>query len=317
MKYAWIHAHRDSYPVKIMCKVLEVSTSGYYDSLKPTQSPRQQRREQIAAAAEAAYRDSHCIYGYRKVHDDLQEQKIECCRETVRRVLREKGLLSRTKRKFVVTTDSRHQQPVAANVLDRDFQADAPDQKWTGDITYIATRQGWLYLAVVMDLFSRKIVGWATSSSLQATLVLDALGMALRRRTPAAGLVHHSDRGCQYAAADYQRLLADHGIVCSMSRKGNCWDNAPTESFFGKLKVEWVHGVEYADPDLKVRGSGAHVHSRAPLPRAGRRAGPPILPDSEPARARGAAQRSEHLRQRCRRPGRPSERHRTFRTPGA
>ena len=164
-----------------------------------------------------------------------------------------KALLSRTKRKFVVTTDSRHQQPVATNVLDRDFQADAPDQKWAGDITYIATRKGWLYLAVVMDLFSRKIVGWATSSSLQATLVLDALGMALRRRTPGAGLVHHSDRGCQYAAADYQRLLADHGIVCSMSRKGNCWDNAPTESFFGKLKVEWVHGVEYADHDEAKR----------------------------------------------------------------
>jgi transposase InsO family protein len=232
-----------------MCKVLEVSTSGYYDSLKPTPSPRQQRREQIAAAAEAAYRDSHCIYGYRKVHDDLQEQKVECCRETVRRVLRDKGLFSRTKRKFVVTTDSRHQEPVAANVLDRDFQADAPNQKWSSDITYIATRQGWLYLAVVMDLFSRKIVGWATSASLQATLVLDALGMALRRRTPGVGLVHHSDRGCQYAAADYQRLLADHGIVCSMSRQGNCWDNAPTESFFGKLKVEWVHGVEYADHD--------------------------------------------------------------------
>jgi transposase InsO family protein len=249
VKYAWIRAHRDSYPVKIMCKVLEVSTSGYYDSLKPTPSPRQQRREQIAAAAEAAYRDSHCIYGYRKVHDDLQEQKVECCRETVRRVLRDKGLFSRTKRKFVVTTDSRHQEPVAANVLDRDFQADAPNQKWSSDITYIATRQGWLYLAVVMDLFSRKIVGWATSASLQATLVLDALGMALRRRTPGVGLVHHSDRGCQYAAADYQRLLADHGIVCSMSRQGNCWDNAPTESFFGKLKVEWVHGVEYADHD--------------------------------------------------------------------
>ena len=249
MKYAWIRAHRDSYPVKIMCQVLEVSASGYYDSLQQTSSPRQQRREQIASAAEAAYRGSHCIYGYRKVHDDLQERKVECCRETVRRVLREKGLFSRVKRQFVVTTDSRHEQPVAANVLNRDFLADAPDQKWSGDITYIATRQGWLYLAVVMDLFSRKIVGWSTSASLQATLVLDALGMALRRRSPQAGLVHHSDRGCQYAADEFQGLLADHGILCSMSRKGNCWDNAPTESFFGKLKVEWVHGVEYADHD--------------------------------------------------------------------
>jgi len=249
VKYAWITAHHDSYPVKMMCELLEVSTSGYYDSLKPTPSARAQRRAQIAAAAEAAYRDSHCIYGYRKVHDDLEERKIDCCRETVRRVLREKGLCSRTKRKFVVTTDSRHDQPVAANLLDRDFQATAPNQKWSADITYIPTRKGWLYLAVVMDLFSRRIVGWATAASLHTTLVLDALDMALRRRAPAAGLMHHSDRGCQYAANDFQQLLADHRITCSMSRKGNCWDNAPTESFFGKLKTEWVHGVDYDDHD--------------------------------------------------------------------
>jgi putative transposase len=249
VKYAWIAAHRDSYPVKLMCDVLDVSTSGYYDSLKQTKSARTQRRAQIAAAAEAAYRDSQCIYGYRKVHDDLEERKIACCRETVRRVLRDKGLFSRAKRKFVVTTDSKHNQPVANNVLDRDFRADAPNQKWSADITYIPTRKGWLYLAVVMDLFSRKIVGWATAASLHTTLVLDAMEMALRRREPAAGLLHHSDRGCQYAAHAFQQLLADSGIACSMSRKGNCWDNAPTESFFGKLKAEWVHGVDYEDHD--------------------------------------------------------------------
>lgn len=247
MKYAWITDHRGSYPVSMLCEVLGVSLSGYYASLTREPSARAVRRERIGAAAEAAYHDSHGVYGYRKVHDDLQERKVECCRETVRRVLGEKGLVSRTKRKFVVTTDSRHNQPVAANVLDRDFKADAPDQKWTADITYIPTRQGWLYLAVVMDLFSRRIVGWSMSASLHTTLVLDALRMALTHRKPTAGLLHHSDRGCQYAAADFQQLLADHGITCSMSRKGNCWDNAPTESFFGKLKTEWVHGVDYAD----------------------------------------------------------------------
>lgn len=249
MKYAWISAHRDSYPVNLMCDVLEVSTSGYYDSLKATPSTRQQRREAIAAAAEAAHFDNHGVYGYRKVHDELCDRQIDCCPETVRRVLREKGLFSRVKRKFVATTDSRHDHPVAANVLERDFHADAPNQKWSGDITYIPTRRGWLYLAVVMDLFSRRIVGWATAASLHATLVENALGMALARRKPEAGLLHHSDRGSQYAAADFQRLLAVHDITCSMSRKGNCWDNAPTESFFGKLKTEWVYGVDYDDHD--------------------------------------------------------------------
>jgi putative transposase len=247
VKYAWITAHRDFYPVKLMCELLEVSTSGYYESLQSAPGPRQLRREQIAEAAEASYRASHCIYGYRKVHDDLQERKIGCCRETVRRVLREKGLFSRAKRKFVVTTDSKHDRPVAAHLLDRDFTAEKPNRKWTADITYIPTRKGWLYLAVVMDLYSRRIVGWATSGSLHTKLALDAMEMALRRRAPTPGLLHHSDRGCQYAAQDFQKLLAKQSIECSMSRKGNCWDNAPTESFFGKLKVEWVHGVDYAD----------------------------------------------------------------------
>jgi putative transposase len=246
VKYAWIHAHRDAYPVAVMCAVLDVSPSGYYDALNRPPSPRGRRRDQIAQAAEAAYQDSRRVYGYRKVHGDLRAQQIACCPETVRRVLSEKGLFSRTKRKFVVTTDSRHDHPVAPNVLDRAFQAAAPNRLWTADITYIPTRQGWLYLAVVMDLFSRRIVGWAVSGSVHAVLVADALRMALRQRSPAPGLVHHSDRGCQYASAEFQHLLTDHGSTCSMSRKGNCWDNAPTESVFGKLKTEWVHGVDYA-----------------------------------------------------------------------
>lgn len=245
MKYAWIKDQRDQFPVAVMCQVLDVSRSGFYAWLEREPSPTQRRREKIAQAAAAAHRQSHGVYGYRKVHDDLQERKIHCCRETVRKVMNENGLRSRTKRKFVVTTDSAHGQPVAQNLLDRDFQATGPNQKWTADITYIDTGAGWLYLAVVMDLFSRRIVGWSMSASLGAQLVIDAMQMALAQRRPSAGLMHHSDRGSQYASCDFRQLLDDHEIVCSMSRRGNCYDNAPTESFFGKLKAEWVHGQHY------------------------------------------------------------------------
>lgn len=246
MKYAWINEYRDSYPVAVMCDVLEVSTSGYYASLRREPSERQQRRETIAEAAEQAYHESGGIYGYRKVHDDLQDRKISCCRETVRKVLRKKALFSRTRRKFVVTTDSNHTMPVAENLMDRNFEATAVNQKWAADITYIPTDEGWLYLGVVMDLFSRRIVGWSMSDRIQAGLVLDALQMAIDDREPDAGLLHHTDRGSQYASDAFQRLLDDHRIVCSMSRKGNCWDNAPVESFFGKLKTEWVYAKRYA-----------------------------------------------------------------------
>jgi len=246
VKYAWIEEHRDSYPVAVMCEVLEVSTSGYYARVGREPSPREQRRAAIAAAAEEAYHESGGIYGYRKVHDDLQEQEVVCCKETVRKVLQEKALFSRTRRKFVVTTDSDHHLPVAGNLMDRNFEATAPDQKWAADITYIPTQEGWLYLAVVMDLFSRRIVGWSMSDSLQAGLVLGAMQMALDLRDPGPGLLHHSDRGSQYASDAFQELLEDHRITCSMSRKGDCWDNAPVESFFGKLKTEWVHAKTYA-----------------------------------------------------------------------
>ena len=246
MKYAWMKEHRDSFPVAAMCRVLGVSRSGYYASLERPPSARQQRRERIAQAAERAYWREHGIPGHRKVHEELVEQRILCCRETVRRVLAEKGLFSRVKRKFVVTTDARHSRPVAENLLAQQFEASAPNRKWTADITYIATRQGWLYLAVVMDLFSRRIVGWSMSSSLNTKLVLDALRMALVHRKPGRDLLHHSDRGCQYASHAFQELLATHHITCSMSRCGNCYDNAPTESFFGKLKTEWACFQEYS-----------------------------------------------------------------------
>jgi len=240
VKYAWIKTHTKQFPVAMMCRVLKASISGYYDSLKRPPSQQLLRRKSIAQAAARSYFESNRIYGYRKVHDDLLEENIKCCKETVRRIMRDIGLHSRIKRKFVVTTDSDHTLNVADNILDRDFTADCPNRKWVADITYIPTRVGWLYLAVVMDLFSRRIVGWAMSKNIDSALVQSAMKMAILHRNPCKGLIHHSDRGVQYVSQDFQDLLDDNDFICSMSRKGNCWDNACVESFFGSLKNEWV-----------------------------------------------------------------------------
>lgn len=245
MRFRWIKRHRRSYPLAVMCRVLQVSTSGFYGRLTREPSKREQRRYRITRAAARSHFESHRIYGYRKVWRDLVDQQIFCCAETVRRVLRQSGLSSRTKRKFVVTTDSNHSQPVAENLLARDFGATAPNEKWLADITYISTREGWLYLAAVLDVFSRKVVGWSMSELIDAELVKSALHMATTRRLPARGLLHHSDRGVQYASDVYQQAMDDQGIVCSMSRKGDCWDNAMMESFFASLKTEWVYGRDY------------------------------------------------------------------------
>ena len=208
MRYAWIKDHTSEYPVAGLCRVLAVSMSGYYGWLDRKPSARQKRRERIAAAAGRSYHESNRIYGYRKVHKDVvQEAKMDCCLETVRRVLAEKGLFSRVKRRFVVTTDSSHNRPVADNLLDRDFVAEAANRKWAADITYIPTAEGWLYLSAVMDLYSRRIVGWSMSKDIDAELVCDALRMALLQRKPDSGLMHHSDRGVQYTADDFVKLL--------------------------------------------------------------------------------------------------------------
>ena len=245
MKYAWIKKHKRLFPIAVMCRVLKVSTSGYYDSSKRLPCQQSVKRKTIAQAAAHSYFESNRICGYRKVYGDLEVEKIQCCKETVRRIMRNIGLYSRIKRKFVVTTDSNHLFKIAANILGRDFNADRPNHKWAADITYIPTKLGWLYLAVVMDLFSRKIVGWAMSDTIDSALVQSAMKMALLHRKPGAGLIHHSDRGVQYAAGDFQNLLKDNKIICSMSRKGNCWDNACVESFFGSLKNEWVRNKIY------------------------------------------------------------------------
>jgi transposase InsO family protein len=241
VKYAWIKQH----PVMVMCHVLQLSSSGYYGWLEHQPSAKQQRRQHILRAIGHSYFESRRIYGYRKVHQDLLEANIVCCEETVRRIMRDIGLYSRVRRKFVLTTDSNHSLAVAENLLDRDFTATTPNQKWVADITYIPTSQGWLYLAAVMDLYSRRIVGWAMNKHIDSALVISAMNMALSQRRPETDLLHHSDRGSQYASDAFQDLLDNNGVVCSMSRKGDCWDNACMESFFGSLKTEWLGDKKY------------------------------------------------------------------------
>jgi len=245
MKYAWIKGHEKEFAVSILCDVLQISTSGYYGWLEHKPSAQQQRRGSVAQAAVRFYFESERIYGYRKIYEDLRQANIDCCRETVRRIMHRIGLFSRVKRKFVHTTDSDHNMAVAENLLDRDFTAAAANKKWAADITYMPTDEGWLYLAAVMDLYSRRIIGWSMSSHIDSDLVTDALQMAIQKRKPRAGLIHHSDRGSQYASDNFRDLLDDNGIVCSMSRKGDCWDNACMESFFGSLKTEWIRDKKY------------------------------------------------------------------------
>jgi len=211
MRYAWIKRHDREFPITVMCKVLQVSDSGYYGCLKHKPSAVEQRRQTIAQAAARFYFESQRIYGYRKVYEDLRQADIYCCRETVRRIMRQNGLYSRVKLRFVRTTDSKHNMAVAQNLLDRDFTADAVNTKWAADITYIPTQEGWLYFAAVMDLYSRRIIGWARSEQIDSKLGTDALRMAISKRKTLAGLVHHWDRGSQYASDEFQDLLIDSG----------------------------------------------------------------------------------------------------------
>lgn len=230
-----------------MCITLNVSRSGYYAWLDRPISPRQQRRQELMEQIRQVHEQSRKTYGSPRVHAELADRRIEACVNTVARLMKQAGLRSKIKRRFVVrTTDSLHPHPIAPNVLDRQFAAEAPDRKWCCDITYIPTAEGFLYLAAVIDLCSRKIVGWAMADHLRTELCVDALAMALERRRPGQGLLHHTDRGVQYACEQYQRLLAEHGIEASMSRTGNCYDNAVMESFFGTLKTELVYHEQYA-----------------------------------------------------------------------
>jgi putative transposase len=248
MKFQFIRDHREDFPVRLMCGVLEVSPSGFYDWLRRPESPRAAEDRALVAKIQAVHGDSRRTYGSPRVHASLKAEGYRIGRKRVARLMRENDIRARTRRKFRVTTDSRHDHPVAPNRLDRQFTVEAPNTVWLADISYIPTREGWLYLAVVLDLYSRQVVGWAMDEEMPQELTLAALDMALKRRRPLPGLMHHSDRGSQYAAA-YQARLAEHGIVGSMSRKGNCWDNAPMESFFHTLKTERVHHRDYQTRD--------------------------------------------------------------------
>jgi putative transposase len=246
MSFRFIEDHRDSYPVRLMCAVLEVSPAGYYAWRERPVSERARSNATLLAAIRQVHRDSCGRYGSPRVHAVLRAQERSASRGRVERMMRRHGIRAiMAAPRRVRTTDSRHDLPIAPNLIARDFTAAAPNRIWLADITYIPTAEGWLYLAAVMDLFSRKIVGWAMRDHMRVELVSSALSMAIRQQRPGAGLIHHSDRGVQYASHEYRAALAAADLTASMSRKADCYDNAPMESCFHTLKTELVHHRDY------------------------------------------------------------------------
>jgi putative transposase len=237
-KFQFVAAYASEYPVRVMCRVLEVSRSGYYAWRTRPQSHRQRQDRLLAVRIAAIFRASRQSYGSPRVRAELRAQGVHCAAKRVARLMRQSGLSARPTRRRARTTLADPTLAVAPNLLNRDFTASAPNQKWLADITYLPTQEGWSYLAVVLDLFSRRVVGWAMRATLEREVVISALKQALQQRRPVQDLLHHSDRGSQYASREYQQALAEAGIGCSMSRKGNCWDNAPMESFIHTLKNE-------------------------------------------------------------------------------
>jgi transposase InsO family protein len=245
VRFAFIATEKAAFPVRVLCRTLHVSRAGFYAWHARSPARRLGADERLGIEIAAIHAESRQRYGSPRIHAELQDRGCRTGRKRVARLMRVRGLAARRRRRFRVTTQSQHPFPIAPNLLARQFERAVPDQAWVTDITYIPTGEGWLYLAVILDLCSRFAVGWAMSERITDDLTLDALDMALARRRPAQGLLHHSDRGSQYASGDYQRVLAQHGIVCSMSRRGNCWDNAVAESFFATLKVELVHDATW------------------------------------------------------------------------
>ena len=250
MKYAWIDAQREEYGVDEMCHVLDVSESGYR-SWKRGGKPQRKRLTdaQMLALIQSIHAEFKGSYGSPRMVRELRLRGFPASKERVERLMQENDIRAKHKRRFKVTTDSKHNLPIAPNLLERNFTPDAPNQVWTSDITYLWTDEGWLYLAIVIDLFNREVVGWSLKPRMTADIATDALTMAWFRRKPAAGLIHHSDRGSQYASHAFQAKLKEYGMDCSMSRKGNCWDNAPTESWFGSFKNERVYGERFETRD--------------------------------------------------------------------
>jgi putative transposase len=246
MTFRFIDDHRQHWPVRLLCETLEVSTAGYYAWRQRPTSSQEQRRTALVVEIRAIHAEAKARYGSPRIHAELAARGQDCCVNTVAKLMHDHDIRAKTARKFCCTTDSNHHLPVAENVLDRQFNPSEANEVWVADITYLPTREGWLYLAAVEDLFSRRVVGWSIADHLESRLVVDALELAVQRRLPGEGLLAHSDRGSQYASDHYQLLLAKHGIACSMSRKADCWDNAPMESFFASLKKELVHDADFA-----------------------------------------------------------------------
>ena len=259
MKYGFIGEQKGDFPVRILCRVMQVSTSAYYDWLGRGGDVIDSSHWQLCHRMKALFNESRHSLGSRQLMKQLRKEGFEIGRYRVRKLMKKLGLVVKRKRRFVLTTDSNHALPVAENVLNRDFTPAQKNRVWTTDITYIWTMQGWVYLAVVIDLYSRRVVGWHIDRSMETALVSRALMMAINLRNPPEGLLHHSDRGSQYASRAYQALLQQHGIACSMSRRGNCWDNAPTERFFSSIKREWLTGNVYPTRESAVADVRAYL----------------------------------------------------------
>ena len=249
MRYGFLRDHSEEFHVENACRVLKVSLSGYYAWSGRGPSEREIDNARLIDKIRSVYDATGGVYGVRRIHRQLLVDGERVSRNRVARLMRKCGIRARRKSKFRVTTDSKHNLPVAENLLERAFFSAGPNQVWASDITYIWTLEGWLYLAAVIDLHSRMVVGWSMNERLDRSLVLDALSMAVGRRNPEPGLIHHSDRGSQYASGAYQEALAEREMRCSMSRKGDCWDNAVVESFFSSLKTERVHHRLYRSRD--------------------------------------------------------------------
>lgn len=245
MKYEFIRVNQDKFSISRLCQMLGIRRSSYYAWKKRGPSSREQKNQSLLEDIRRVYKTHRKAYGSPRIYAQLKKEEIPCNQKRIARLMRAEGIKGRRKYRKIITTDSQHSFPVAANLLNREFQAEHPNQKWVADITYIPTAEGWLYLAGVLDLFSRKIVGWNMSHLIDANLVDKALRMALSQRKPGGDLLHHSDRGSQYASYQIQGLLSAHQIQVSMSGKGNCYDNAVMESFWGTLKNEWVYHQTY------------------------------------------------------------------------
>jgi transposase InsO family protein len=253
MRYRAIQEHDRRYPIRLMCRTLAVSPAGYYAWRSRPESHRAVSARTLLSAIRVIHQESRETSGSPSIWDALLKQGHGVGEHRIARLVRQHGILAKTVKKWRATTQSQHRFPVAANTLDRQFMVESPNRVWAGDLTYVWTTEGWLYLAVILDLYSRRVIGWAMGHRLTVDLAERALIMALANRRPRAGLLHHSDRGSQYAATSYQQLLATHGVTVSMSRKGNCWDNACIESFFGTLTRELVYHRHYATREDATR----------------------------------------------------------------